>query len=261
MRGHVRFTAALLAAAATAPLAAQPMTQPRFWVVHREMARPSMIEQYEATTKEFLGHVQAHRDAIPGFSYTAFMADDMSYYFVAPIANFAAMDSIYGGFMALAGAVGEAKWMDLMQRGGATTDYVSESVVMEDPSLSYTPANPRLKEEEKRYFNYALYYVQPGRENDADALAKEFVALYTKKNVAEGYHLLKVAMGAEMPLYIAVTGAKDPVDWATQDMQVQQALGDEGKALFARAAGLSRRVEIRTAWVRPDLSLPPVMKK
>jgi hypothetical protein len=100
------------------------------------------------------------------------------------------IDGIGQDFGALAQKEGAA-YADLSKRGGATTDHVRESIVSLAPELSYTSATPRLKPEEAKYFHFDIYYVMPGRETDADALAKEFVALFKAKNMPNGYRLFK----------------------------------------------------------------------
>jgi hypothetical protein len=252
-------TAVLLLALAALPLAAADQAAaPRLFVLHQEFARPSMLKQYEETSKEFIGYVRQHHDAIPSFNFVAVAGEDYVYTFVAPIRSFADLDAINGGFGKVAQAVGEAKWGDLMKRGGQATEFIRESVLMEDPSLSYTPAQPRLKPEEERYLHVDLYYVQPGREAEADALAKEFVELFRKKGITESYRLFKVVMGPEMPLLIVTVPAKDAADYEVHNQAGMQALGAEGQALFARAFALTRRFETHGGTIRPDLSLEPM---
>jgi hypothetical protein len=247
---------AVLAALAVPALAAEP---PRLFVLHQEIVKPSMIPLYEQTTKEFLGLVQQHRSASPAFWFTTFAGHDYVYSYVGPIQSFATIDTINAGFQALAEASGP-KWPDVMKRNGEAIDYIRESVLMEDPSLSYTPDKPRIKDEEARFFHFDLYYVQPGREPEAEALAREFVDLFRRKGVTSPYRLFKVVMGPETPLLTVVIPARDAADYAAQDAAARELLGAEGQALFQRAFALSRRFEQHEAWIRPDLSLPPAGK-
>lgn len=240
------------------PLHAADAPGPMYWVLHQEAVRPSQVQAYEQVTKEFVGLIQQHHEASPGFSFTAFSDPEFLYSYVSPVQDFAAIDAIYSGFGTLAKAVGEAKWSDVMKRGGEPITMIRESVLSEDPSLSYEPAEPRLKPEEVRYLHFDLYYIEPGREPEADALARDFAALFRKKGLHDGYRLTKVVMGPDMPLYIVIVDAKDPADFEAQDAAQRATLGAEGKALFERAFALSRRVERRGAWLRPDLSLPAV---
>jgi hypothetical protein len=166
------------------------------------------------------------------------------------------IDGIGQDFGALAQKEGAA-YADLSKRGGATTDHVRESIVSLAPELSYTSATPRLKPEEAKYFHFDIYYVMPGRETDADALAKEFVALFKAKNMPNGYRLFKSEMGPDMPAIIVEVGAKDAADYYAQETSNRTTLGAEGQALFAKAFALTRRFETRSGWLRPDLSVMP----
>ena len=249
--------ATLLVPAALVAQNVQNTAAPRFFVLHQEVAKPSMLKQYEDTTKELTAAVHRHHELSPAFSFTAISGDDNLYTYVTPIQSMTDLESINNGFGALAQAEG-AKWADLMKRAGETMEYSRESIVMEDPSLSYNPEKPRLQLEEQAYLHIDLYYLKPGYEADADALARDFAALYRQKKVADGYRLFKVVMGPEMPLLIVTAGAKDPVDYATADKTARETLGAEGQALFQRAFAITRRFEQHGGWVRPDLSLAPL---
>lgn len=247
----------LLSIVAALPLAGADATAPRIYVLHQEVVRPSLAAVYEETTKELIRLVRDHRSAAPSFNFNAFAGDDFTYLYVTELPDFSALGAIPRELEATARAVGEAKWGDLMKRNGQAVEYIRETVLLEDPSLSYTPANPRLKPEEMSYFHFDLYYVQPGREAEADAVAREFVELFRRKGIPDGYRLFKVALGAEMPMLAVLVGARDAADYQAQDAKARQTLGQEGAALFQRAFALSRRFESHDGWWRADLSLPP----
>jgi hypothetical protein len=263
MRGQQTFAAAalLLTALVTGSPAAAQTAQPKWYVMHQEFARPSMLKQYEDTSKEFIATVRQHHAASPAFNFVGFSGDDYVYTYVTQISSFNDVGAILSGFGTLAQAVGEAKWNDLMMRSGQPMESMRDSLLMEDPGFSYTPAQPRLKPAEQQYLHVDLYYVQPGREADADAVARDFAALYRSKNVSDGYQLFKVVMGWDTPLIIVTTPAKSPADYEARVAEIRQMLGAEGKALFERAFALTRRFEMHGAWVRPDLSLEPFAPK
>jgi hypothetical protein len=260
MRGRQLFAALGILGAVfmTGSSAAAQTAQPKWYVMHQEFARPSMLKQYEETSKEFVSLVRQHHDASPLFNFVGVADDNFVYSYIGAIGSFNDLGAINAGFGALAQAAGEAKWADLMKRGGDAMEFSRESILMEDPSLSYTPAQPRLKPEEERYLHVDLYYVQPGREMEATATAKAIAELFRKKNMADRYRLFTVVMGPEMPLMIVVVPSKDPADYVARDAAVRQALGPEGQALFQRAFALTRRFESHNGWVRPDLSLEPM---
>lgn len=250
------FPAAALALSLAAPAGAQQPQPPRYLLLHQEVAKPSMVAQYEAAAKEFIALVKAHRDKMPHFFFETLMAPDFTYTYVLPLASMAMLDTVNAEFGAMAQAAGAA-FAEQNRRGGAATDHWKESVVQLAAELSYRPAAPRLKPEEIKYFHYDLYYVMPGREQDADALAADYVKLFKSKNASSGYSLYKAVIGPEMPLYAVAVGAKDAADFLAEDARLQALLGAEGQALSARAASLMRRFEQREAVRRPDLSLVP----
>jgi hypothetical protein len=245
---------AALAVMLTSPLALAQTAPPRYLVLHQELARPSQIKEYEATTREFVAMVKAHKATMPSFSFDCLMSRDFTYTYVTPAATLAAVDAILAEFGALAQAAG-GPFADLMKRGGAATEYVKDAVVERQPQFSYTPAQPRLKPEELRYFRYDLYYLMPGREAEADAVAADYLKLFKARNVPNGYNVHKAVFGPELPLLAVSIPARDAADFHAEDAKVQALLGAEGQALAARALALTRRFETREAVLRPDLSL------
>jgi hypothetical protein len=244
-----------VALALVASAAGAQTSTPPYFVIHQEIAKPSMVKEYEATSREFVALVKANKAKMPHFGFNAFMSPDFTYTFAAPIPNLAGMDAINADFGALAQAAG-ASFADLNKRSGAATEYISESVIQLVPESSYTTAEPRIGPGPARYFHYALYYIIPGREAEAEAVGADYVKLFKAKGVKTGYTVYKTVMGPEMPLYIVSVGALDAADYHAEDAKVRAMLGAEMQALDARLSALVRRIEMREAVVRPDLSVP-----
>lgn len=259
MKGSVRLAARALALTLFCSALSLPQAeaQPKLYGLHREVVRPSMVATYEATTKEFLRFLQQAPGKLGKLGVTTFMADDFSYYMVSQIADYNDLAAIYAGFGETAQAVGPAKFADVMQRNGATLDFMSDSVLAEDPALSYAPAKPRLKPEEVGFVHFDVYFIQPGRDVEAQQLAGEFKALFVKKGIPDGYRLFTVLTGGDLPAIVVSVEAKDAVDYATADAANRQRLGSEGEALFTRAFALTRRFLPINTRLRPDLSLRP----
>jgi hypothetical protein len=237
---------------------AQPPTG-QWWILHQETAKPSQLALYEQTAKEFKAIVEANRAAMPTFFYTVLQGDDMTYTYAARIKNFAGMDAINGEFGAMAQVAG-AKFGELMQRGAPAIDHWAEFVVGEEPELGYKPANPKLKMDDAAYYRYTMYYVMPGKEEEAKAVAKDYSALFKSKGVGNGYNLYWALTGPVLPLLVVEQWAKDQADWVATDAAVRAAVGDAIKPLDQRALAITRRIETKTAWLRPDLSAWPAAK-
>jgi len=243
------------AVALLAPTAGGAQTPaPQYFVLHQEKARPSMVKEYESTTKEFVALVKANKAKMPHFSFNAFVSPDFTYSYVSPIPNLAGLDAINADFGALAQAAGAAL-SDLNKRGGVAMEHVDEAVIQRLPELSYVPAAPRL-EGQARYYHYGFYYVIPGREAEVEALGQEYLKLFKAKGVKNGYTIYKGVMGADLPYYFVSEGALDAADFQVEDAKTAALVGPELAALGARLMAFTRRYETREAVPRPDLSLP-----
>lgn len=246
---------ALLLPAGAAMAQGQP-PKGQLWALHQETVKPSMVDQYEAATKEFAAAVAKYRPAAD-FGYFAQASERYVYTYAAPIKDWNGVGGIDQAFMAVAKGVGMDKWNDLWKRGFAPVESVREMVVFEPAGLGYQPANPRLKQEEMTFRHFDFYYVMPGHEEEADAIARDFTALFKKKNMPDGYRLYKAMSGPDLPLIAIQVGARDAADYYANDVKTRAALGDEGKALFARAFAITRRFDTFNAQLRLDLSVPP----
>jgi len=224
----------------------------QYFVLHQEIAKPAMVSEYEAAAKEFVALVTANKDKMPHFGFSCFMSPDFTYTYVAPVPNFGGIDAINGDFGALAQATG-AKFQDLMKRQGAATERISEMVIQEAPELSYAPAQPRLKPGMASYYHYGFYYLLPGREAEADAVAADYVKLFKAKGVTNRYTLYKAVMGPDMPLIIVAQGGIDNADFHTAEAKTAALLGKDAEPLEARALAVTRRYETREAVLRTDL--------
>ncbi len=254
MRKMIWSLAAIALIAGRAAVAQPPSGQ--WFILHQETAKPSQVALYEATAKEFKQLVEANRAAMPTFYFTVLQGDDFTYTFASRIKNFGGIDTINAEFGALFQAAGD-KMAALMQRGGPAIDHVAEFVVGEEPGMGYHPENPKLKMEDARYFRYTLYYVMPGKEEEAKAISADFVALFKNKNVGNGYNIYWAVTGPDMPLLVVEQWAKDEADYLATDAMVNATVGDAIKPLNQRALAITRRMETKSAWLRPDLSSWP----
>ena len=149
MKSRIRFILSCLILSFSC-LAHAQMPTGQWYYIHQEVVKPSMIKQYEDTSREFAAFVRANQQTMPHFHYVGFAGDDFTYTFVAPISKMADVDAVMADFGAMGGSPNGAKFMDIMQRSSAAVQFTREFVVGEMPDYSYTPATPRLKPEEEK---------------------------------------------------------------------------------------------------------------
>jgi len=234
--------------------AQQAPAPPALFYVHEEVAKPSMVAEYEKTTKEFGATL---RGANVPFYFNAVATGDFHYYFVLPMKSFGDVDKIMQMFMVdLPQKVGKAKLSDLMQRGGATMERTNEWLVVRRDDISYQPAKPRLKPDEVAYLQYDYYYVKPGMEEMVDQISNDWKAALVAANINDGFTVYQAVVGGDLPLVVVVTTGKSPADLAAQTAKTMETLGDKAQALNAKTFGIVRRFETKIGHVRPDLSNP-----
>ncbi|MGH9361423.1 MAG: hypothetical protein ACRD2T_05855 [Thermoanaerobaculia bacterium] len=253
-RAFLLTAAALLLGGLTLPAADMAyMAQRQLLLIHEEIANPSRLAAYESTTKEFIGALKAsNATSFPSFDVV--MTDDFSYFFVAPIKGFADVGMVPQGFAEVASKMGEAKFAEMMRRAGEPMVASNDSIVTSRPDLSYWPADYTKAANEAMAVNYDVYYILPGREMDAEAIAREWQALYKQKGMTEGYMIYQAITGHDLPVWAVAFYGKSPADLAAKMEAANAKLGAEGQALNARTLQLVRRFERRVGIRRPDLS-------
>lgn len=236
-------------------LAQNAPQQPAYYVVHEEVARPGMVAQFESVTRDLFGAFAAQNVDPKVFGMNTYQID-FHYLFISPIPNFGALDMRMRAWNSVGAAMGADKWRALMGRAMPTVESWDDWIMVRRGDLSYVPADPRINSNETRFVHLTYYYVDPAHIGDAEQVAKDYVALFKAKNIAEAFTTWQVVFGNDTPLYLVAAYGKSPLDFYTANEQVNAAIRAEAGALEARALGASRKVESRDAVYRPDLSFP-----
>jgi len=244
------------------PAAVFAQPKPSFITVHEEIVPPAMMMRYEALTKEFLATLAAKNINDPNVNFTTFMTPDFHYLYVSRLpGGLAGYEAMFNTWMSLPDKVGKDKWQDLTARSVGTTTSYNEIMAMRRDDLSYMPATPRVKPEEQMYARWQFYYLVPGKESEAETIARDYAALFKAKNIPDGFTIYLAMNGNDLPLLVAAITAKSASDFAMSDEKNTATLGNDLRALQARALAITRKYETREGWYRPDLSYPaPPMK-
>jgi len=232
--------------------------KPQLFMIHEEIAVPGMIQQYEGVTKDLIKAFGEKKLTSPSFVVNTYMTTDLHYLYVTPIASWAQIDASYKDWMGLPDVIGKDRFEEMMKRGNASMVSYSDFVAARRDDLSYVPENPRLKPEEAGFARIEYYYLKPGTEQQAEQICKDYVALFKSKKIGDGFSIYMAMSGGDLPLLVAVVPAKSPADLATAEEKNGAVLGDALRALQGRALSVSRRVERKESFYRPDMSYMPV---
>lgn len=233
-----------------------PPPKSEFFLIHEEIARPSMLMQYDSVTREFLKALTDKNADPKTFGMSLFVTPDFHYLYVIPISNWAAIDTMQQGWMSLSQSVGKERWQDLMNRGNAAMSSYNEYVVKKRPDLSYVPATPRLKPEERRFSHWMFYYLDTAHLNETEQVAKDYAALFKSKNVGDPFTVYEALSGNDLPLWIVSVPARSAADFYANDERVNAMLGADVRPLQARAMANTRKFEIRNGVYHPEMSYP-----
>ncbi len=195
---------------------AADMPKPDLFLIHEEIVKPGAVMAYEAASKDFIAALAEKKLA--------------------------------------KAAIGADRWAALERRGADATVSYNEFVTMRRPDLSYVPANPRLKAEEQKFVRLDFYYLVPGKQAEAEAIAKDYIALFKAKNITEPFTIYMDVTGNDLPLLVAGIPAKSASDQSAAEERVNSILGSDVLPLQARAMAITRRFDRRTVVYRPDLS-------
>jgi hypothetical protein len=239
-------------------LAADPAApaKPELFIIHEEIARPSMLAQYESTTNELLATMTEKKADPKVFGMNLYVTTNMHYVYVVPISNWASLDGFMQSWNTLGEAVGKGKWSALMKRANQTMETYNEFVVTRRPDLSYMPAAPRLKPEEARFAHWEFSYLDAARAEEGEQVAKDYAALFRAKNIGDGFTVFTAASGNGLPLLIVSIPAKSAADFYANDEKINAAFGNDIRPLAMRALAITRKFDTRDAVYRPEMSYP-----
>ena len=210
---------------------------------------PSKISEYEAAVEDLFAALAKKKFSFP---ISVAVGEDLVYGFLTPLENFAAMDKMREELSQII-----EQNPQIMERLSKASESRTYWMIEERPDLSYVPENPRLQPDEIRFLHLDRYYLRPGTEAQAEATAKEWVKLYRRKYVSDGFRVSVAVTGADLPIFTVGTPAKNALDYQTQAQKIQALLGEESQALMERSLSIVRRLDPLDITLRPDLSYEP----
>ena len=232
-------------------VAAQEQQTPSpMYFVFTDHVTPANAAEYEAATKELIGKIRA---TAPGaqLEWLAASGAGAWYLYAIPMQTMADMQTIDQNWMA---AIEAAGGLGVLAPSEKLVDHTSGQLAAFRPDLSYTPSNPRMAEKEGQYRRWDYWYATPGKAQDLEAVAREFVALYQANNMDSGWRVYQAITGDELPLYIVASTGMSAADYTANDERIAAVLGDKAGVLSQKALSFTRRFETLEGSIRPDLS-------
>jgi hypothetical protein len=237
------FLTCLIVLAVSVPLTAADAAappKPQLFLIHEELARPSMLAAYESTTSELL-HAMTEKKADPNmFGMDLYMTPEHHYIYVLPLENMGELE----------------RFPRMMRRANSAMEGYNEFIVMKRPDLSYQPENPRFKPEEVRFLHWSFYYLDAARAEESEQIAKDFASLFRSKKTGDGFTVYMAMSGQNLPLLIVAEPGKSAADYYANEEKINAAIGADIQPLQMRAMAITRKFETRDGVYRPEMSYP-----
>jgi hypothetical protein len=233
----------LLAALALAISTTLAQTSTNTFSIREEIIKPPMTARFMEAMKKFKA---ACEESKVTFTWTTLLFDDNTIMFVAPINSMAELDkNPFAPLETKFGKEGAGKiWAEFDGCIESYTDYV----VTRLPEYSYLspPAGENARD-------ILYWYVEPGKEREAQVLMAEWKKLYETKKSPSGFTVYRTMMGKEFG-YAIVSWGKGPADIAMKVEKNHELFGQEAGALWAKTQAITRKYFSKRAVVMPEYS-------
>ncbi len=216
--------------------------------IHEDNVRPSMVGEYEKTSKEFLDACKQYN---PKTSWSLATSSDFKYSWISPMENFAELDE--RPFTEMAKAMGD-DWKNIFSNFDKCYDSHRDYILTLSESLTFMPEGSEAAQEGQNHRHwYYLYYTPENAAKLYDAM-KGVKDMFVNKNSKLYYRIYRSGFGSPESYYLVAISSNDEIDAATSGKANEAVLGDERKAVFGNMMHYISRFEELTGDMRPDLA-------
>jgi hypothetical protein len=233
-------------------LIAQQEMKDQLYLVHEEIAKVDMWDQYEKTSRQWVEYMN---EAGLDLAYVrASQRDDGHYYYLIPISNYADIDKFPDIFKSAIDKIGKDKWDSFMKENNSSMESTKDFVAKWSAEYSYVPKQPRIKPEEAGFIHWIFFnYKLEKRKEVLDVLA-EWKSLYEKNNVPDGWSIWLIDLGLDNIMIALSEYAKDGASFYTNMKENSDKLKSEEDKLWAKLSANVLNIEQKYGKPRPDLS-------
>jgi hypothetical protein len=237
-------------------LAQEKEQKAQLYVIWEAVVQPSKVADFVAATRAEVALYAKYKFPYAWHTSSRF---DNHFYFLIPVDNFAAIDSVFEAFNKVEETAGK-EYQELLDMFEGTYEYIQPQIYLLNYELSLISEEGAAESEGENFLCWDIHYIHGGKEREYEEIVKEFQALYRSKNTSQDWYCYQAVIGEKNPVYYFVTSAKDAVDFYTQNAKMWDALGEEGDSFYQKLMNLLRKREMKTGRPRPDLSYTPEEK-
>ncbi|MGD9328697.1 MAG: hypothetical protein PVH48_06985 [Cyclobacteriaceae bacterium] len=214
---------------------------------YEEIVSPDRLEDYWELAKEI---VELCKENQFPYTFYAWTTGDFKYQLWTPIKTLDDIDKMNEAWVKLLEGWDQEKLNKF--RKTKITNYSFTMNIKNE--LNYQPENSRLAEGEGKFVYWQEYYLFPGVEEEAEALAKEAVEILKSKNHDNGWNFGYGGLGYESPCMIVWIYGKDRHDYWEQDKKFNDMYPEVFKEINSKFIPLIRTKKSKDMWYLEELS-------
>ncbi len=231
-------------------LPAQDNEDSQMYWIHEDRTKPAMSNKQESVDKELIAALKQHD--ITDISWFTLVSHDYRYFYISPIENMAAFDE--NPFRSLSEKMGQRETTRIFDKYNDCYETHGDYVIILDKDLSYQPDGINVTPVGKNFRNNTIYHFTPDNAKKAEALAKKFKDLYSKKDSKLHYRVYRSGFGVMGSYFMVAAAAESPEHYERMIVDNRLLLGEEGAQLFRELEEIISDLEIIRGYIRPDLS-------
>ena len=248
MKLKTKLTSCLLCLFLTVSIWAQQGDPQAFWV-HEDQVKPSMMMEYENTSKDLVSACKTNN--IKNIQWSVASMDDGTYLSISPIKDLADIQN--SNFEELREKLGDEKFNRMFENFNKCYDNHGDYVTTLIPNLSYMPDGLSTSTPGQDYRVWHRLDVTPANIQKLQSKLKAIKDLYASKNSKIHYRIYRSGFGNVGDYYVAVISAKDAMDYDTRTAENQKLMGEEGQKLFNEMFEYVDSYSVKRGSMRPDL--------
>lgn len=229
---------------------AQDSTKDQILMVHEETAKIDMISQYVKTSKDWSAFM---KQAGLAMNWYAYERNDLHFYYVTPLTNYAQIDSFQSIFQTAIDKGGKDKFSDIMASNNASINSTVDYIIRRSGELSYVPKKPRIELKDAGFVHWGFFHYKMDKRKEVMDILKEWKELYEKNNIPDAYGVYTMDLGRDNNEIVVFDYAKDASSYYKEDDEKSKEMKDAEQGLFIKISALLTSIETFTGRPRHDL--------
>jgi hypothetical protein len=231
---------------------AQDMDKDQLFWVREEVAKISMLNTYEKTSKEWVDLMTQGGLDLP--VVRASQRNDGHYYYLIPLSNYAEVDKFSDIFGSAIGKIGKEKWDKFSAENNSSMESHKDFIVKRSAKYSYMPKEPRAGLDNAGFIHWIFFHYKLEKRQEVLDVLAEWKALYEKNNIPDAWTIWIPEVGLDNNMMALTEVYKDGQSYFSAMKENSKKIKDEEAKLWAKFSVNILDIKEIFGKPRPDLT-------